>query len=206
MAVVRKKVKCAPGRPPPRGRTTAGRASMWRRALLAAAAAGSGVGQQNAGAQTDDCAGACACVDNMQSNGWHDEGTGQDQLSLLVRVPTWQSGMHITASWPGFITIDDAYGQISVVDGAQGGGHDVTVQLSGSRSGSDATYVLMGHGTAGMPTSFSCTSAPNRTRSALSPRSSSSAAVDCDLGARWLVTNPHPNPTDAKVGPFGEPM
>ena len=75
---------------------------------------------------------------------------------------------------------------------------DVLLELqSSSQAGSDAAFVLMGHGTANMPSSFTCTAAPNITET--SSTSSGPGAVDCDLGARWVVTNPYPQLIDAKV-------
>ena len=169
---------------------------MWRAAILAVMATPS-VGQQGAADTTlEFCEGACACVDPSQSNAWTDGASGQDMISMRVRVSEWRGGMHVAATWADFITVDNVY-QADLVAGAAGSGHAVTVALTHSiQSSSDAAFVVMGHGTANMPTSFSCTAAPNITTSG---STLSSGSVDCDLGAQWAVTNPYPKLSDARV-------
>ena len=166
---------------------------MWRVVLLAVLTVTSTVGQQDP-SELDTCAGACACVDESQSNGWRDQGTGQDQFSARVKVAQWRPGLRVTATWNAFVNIDNVYGA-SQAAGTDSGAHSLTVELTRTlQVGSDSAFVLMGHGTTSMPTSFSCTNAPNTTR--VSP---TTATVDCDLGARWAITNPYPLLTDARV-------
>jgi hypothetical protein len=174
------------------------------RTVVLAAVAAFGLCQQpvpSADAPVIDCGGECACLDD-QSNGWAD-GLGQDRLMVRVKVPDWRSGMHVTATWPGFIIIDDAYGPIDLIEGGDAEGHVATVALNGRQTGADAAFVLMGHGTAGMPTSFSCTSAPATpaaaTAAATTTADTTNAVVDCDLGAHYALTNPYPRLADVKV-------
>ena len=177
---------------------------MWRATLLVLSATTSIAQQLGPNGEIIDCAGVCACADASQSNGWHDQGTGQDRLSLRVRVPNWRSGLRVTGTWAEFITVDDVYSATHVV-GAGTGDHSVTVELA-AVSSADAAFVIMGHGTQAMPTSFSCKNV-TAAASTETPAGGASPSVvdwyrrttDCDLGAHWMVTNPYPQLSDVKV-------
>lgn len=103
----------------------------------------------------------------------------------------------MSVSWPGTTIVDTAYGA-EFVEAADGDRRSASVILAPTSQGADAAFVLMGHGTTSMPTSFSCTAAPNGTGAAASLNSGASA-IDCDLGARWALSNPYPQLSDAKV-------
>lgn len=175
-------------------------ASRMLTSVLLAIFTGAAIGQQMA--DLDPCDGACACVDGSQSNGWHDGGTGQDRVSLRIIVPGWDSGMKVTATWPEVISVDDVYGADQLL-GEESDAHAVTFTLSEStQPGSNAAFVVMGHGSKHMPTSFLCASAPNITSAASTGHTSSSAVADadCDLGARYVTVNArYPKLVDAKV-------
>ena len=59
---------------------------------------------------------ACAELIAGESNGWHDQGTGQDRFSVKVGVRDWQDGGRVTLAWSLPVSIEHAYG-VTLADG-----------------------------------------------------------------------------------------
>ena len=111
--------------------------------------------------------------------------------------------MQVTATWNEFVTIENQYGAEKVAD-VDADSHSATFLVtSGPNPGQDAAaFVVMGHGTKAMPTRFSCTApaAAEMDDDANTPGTAAAPAPDdCDLGAKWVVTNPYPLLTDARL-------
>ena len=153
---------------------------------------------------------ACAMVDQSQSNGWKDSATNAEHFStrIVVQSAYWMPLMKFKVTWARFAYVDQTYGVVPYGETADSDDeHSATFELPIEQAANVPpndmlpAFVLMGHDTSAMPLSIECinASAPTADAAETIAQPVTASADECNLGARWMLTNPYSQLSDAEV-------